>query len=274
MDISAPIGVFDSGIGGLSVWNQLVREIPGESVIYVADSAHAPYGNKSRKFIIGRSRMITAFLIGQGCKLIVVACNTATGAAITQLRREFDIPFIGVEPAVKPAARDSKTGHIGVLATSQTFRGEHFKRSIGLFAQSVQLHERAGNGLVELIENGNMDSEEVRLLLLQYLLPMVDQGIDQLVLGCTHYPFLIPMIAEILPPDVRIIDPAPAVARQTRKVLEEHHSIHDGGGKPEYHFYTTGDPGRLANAILRFTGKNLPVDRLDGIPLQPTGHSS
>ena len=206
MDTSAPIGVFDSGIGGLSVWKELVSELPNESMIYVADSAHAPYGTKSRSFIIDRSRVITGFLTGRGCKLIVVACNTATGAAITTLRREFNIPFIGVEPAVKPAAMESRTGHIGVLATAQTFRGEHFKRSIGLWAHSVELHVRAGTGLVELIENGMIDSPETRELLIKYLTPMVEAGIDQLVLGCTHYPFLIPIIQEILPAGIRIIE--------------------------------------------------------------------
>lgn len=274
MDTVSPIGIFDSGIGGLSVWNELRLEIPHESMIYVADSANAPYGTKSRSFITLRSRAITRFLIDQGCKLIVVACNTATGAAITTLRREFNIPFIGVEPAVKPAAMESKTGHIGVLATAQTFKGEHFKRSIGLYAHSVELHERAGTGLVELIEKGMINSPEARALLTKYLLPMVEQGIDQLVLGCTHYPFLIPIIEGILPAGIRIIDPAPAVARQTRKVLEEHNGLNSSSAFPVYDFYTTGDPGNLRKVLGQLTGAQYLVTQIGGLPLAVSGQSS
>ncbi|MCX6224621.1 MAG: glutamate racemase [Bacteroidia bacterium] len=276
MDTAAPIGVFDSGIGGLSVWNELVREIPDESIIYVADSAHAPYGTKSRSFITRRSRAITRFLTDQGCKLIVVACNTATGAAITTLRREFNVPFIGVEPAVKPAAMESKTGHIGVLATAQTFKGEHFKRSIRLYTHSVEVHEKAGTGLVELIENGMIDSPETRELLVKYLMPMVEQGIDQLVLGCTHYPFLIPVIQEILPAGIRIIDPAPAVARQTRKVLEEQNGLNSSYrlSVVDYQFFSTGDSGKLSRALEQLTVAPHDFSQIGGLPLVVSGQSS
>lgn len=262
MDRSASIGVFDSGIGGLSVWRELAGLLPGESMIYVADSANAPYGTKSRNFIAGRSMEITRFLAGQGCKLIVVACNTATGAAITTLRQEFDLPFIGVEPAIKPAAMDSKTGHIGVLATEQTFNGEHFKRTLGLFASSVEVHEKAGNGLVELIENGLADSQETIDLLIKYLMPMVEQGIDQLVLGCTHYPFVIPIIEKILPPGIRIINPAPAVARQTGKVLKELDGLNPGLEKGHYRFFTTGNPRQFKMVLEQLTGSEFPVGQL------------
>jgi len=262
MNQLAPIGVYDSGIGGLSVWNQLAREVPAESMIYVADSGHAPYGTKPKSFIIDRSRVITRFLIDQGCKLIVVACNTATGAAISVLRHEFDIPFIGVEPAVKPAAMKSKTGHIGVLATEQTFKGEHFKRSIGLYAQSVQLHEKAGNGLVELIERGLIDSAATRELLSKYLLPMVEQGIDQLVLGCTHYPFLIPVIQEIIPSGINIIDPAPAVARHTREVLEKNDGLNQSGEVPYYKFFTTGSVENIHDVLKKLTGIDQIVSQI------------
>lgn len=256
---SASIGVFDSGIGGLSVWNELVKELEGVSMIYVADSGNAPYGTKSKNFIAGRSRAITRFLISRGCNLIVVACNTATGAAISTLRKEFDIPFIGVEPAVKPAAMDSKTGHIGILATAQTFKGEHFKRSIKLYGGSVEVHERVGTGLVELVESGKVDSPETRALLQSYLLPMVEKGIDQLVLGCTHYPFLIPVIREILPAGINVIDPAPAVARQTRKIAEMNGVLSPSAGPIEYSFYTTGDPVQLAAAVASLTGREYTV---------------
>lgn len=258
MDKSKPIGVFDSGIGGLTVWRQLADQLPAETLIYLADSAYAPYGRKPRDYIIERARIITRFLLDQGSKLIVVACNTATGAAISVLRKEFTVSFIGVEPAVKPAALESRTGHIGVLATEQTFRSEHFNRTRGLYARSVEVHVRAGNGLVELIENGKAFSAESRALLEKYLEPMVQKGIDQLVLGCTHYPFLIPLIREILPPGIQIIDPAPAVARQTMKVLEENKILAPGNQKPDYLFYTSGDPQNLATTINHLTG-SLPI---------------
>lgn len=254
MDTSAPIGVFDSGIGGLSVWKELVKELPLESIVYVADSANAPYGTKSKAFITGRSRKIARFLIEQHCKLIVVACNTATGAAISALRREFNVPFVGVEPAVKPAAMASKTGHVGILATARTFRGEHFQRSIGLYGSSVELHVQIGTGLVERVEQGLIQTHETRKLLEDYLLPMVEDGIDQLVLGCTHYPFLISVIQEILPAGITIIDPSPAVARQTRKVLEQNSGLCGSSNVPRYQFCTTGDPAGLLAVSGSLTG--------------------
>lgn len=271
MDRSAPIGIFDSGIGGLSVWNELVREMPHEKVIYVADSAHAPYGSKSRSYITGRSRAITGFLKSEGCKLVVVACNTATGASISTLRREFDIPFVGVEPAVKPAAMESRSGHVGVLATARTFKGEHFKRSIKLYARSVEIHERVGAGLVELVENGKANSKETEELLSDYLTPMVAQGIDQLVLGCTHYPFLIPVIRKILPAGIRIIDPAPAVASQAKRVLEGLNLLNSGSTDAGYRFFTTGDPAKFGRVLAELTGVQYTVNRLAGLPLVVEG---
>jgi glutamate racemase len=262
MDKSASIGVFDSGVGGLSVLKELVGQLPNESFIYVADSANAPYGTKSRNFIRNRSRAITRFLLSEGAKVIVVACNTATGAAISVLRKEFDVSFIGVEPAVKPAAIDSSTGHIGILATSQTFKGEHFRRAIKLYAGSVELHVQAGTGLVELIEAGKTNSEETRQLLRKYLLPMVEKGIDQLVLGCTHYPFLIPEIRDIVPDNVRIIDPSPAVARQTLRVLRAANGCQDDFAQPVYRFYTSGNPQALSLTITHLMGSTYPVEKM------------
>jgi glutamate racemase len=263
MNAIKPIGVFDSGIGGLTVWLELKRQLPAESLVYLADSAFAPYGTRSREYIIDRSKKITRFLLDHGAKLIVVACNTATGAAISVLRKEFPVPFIGVEPAVKPAALESRSGHIGVLATEQTFRGEHFNRTKGLYGRSVKIHVRAGNGLVELIERGSALSDESRKLLEKYLNPMVWKGIDQLVLGCTHYPFLIPVIREILPPGVQIIDPSPAVARQTRKVLEENDILSTDNNIPGYLFYSSGDTQHLGNTVNLLTGQNPKVLQFD-----------
>jgi len=249
MNARPVIGVFDSGVGGLSVYRSLLHELPRESFIYLADNRFAPYGLKSRQVILERSRSISEFLIQQGAALIVVACNTATGAAISRLRRENSIPFVGVEPAVKPAALKSKTGHIGVLATEQTFKGEHFRKTYQLYSRSVSVHFRAGNGLVELVENGQAESQEARALLEQYLMPMVQSGIDQLVLGCTHFPFLIPLIREIVPPEVAVIDPAPAVARQTRKVMEDHGFLLNSTETGSYQFYSTGDTGPLTRML-------------------------
>lgn len=261
MDKRHIIGVFDSGVGGLSVWRELIRELPGESFLYVADNLYAPYGNKPRDFIIERSQVISRFLIGQGAGLIVVACNTATGAAISRLRQEFPIPFVGVEPAVKPAALESATGHIGVLATAQTFNGEHFQRTFRLYSRSVKVHVRAGDGLVELVEGGMARSDEARALLESYLGPMIEVGIDHLVLGCTHYPFLIPVIREILPPGVQIIDSAPAVARQARRVLEVSGLAIESFDKTPNRFYTTGDTTPLSR-MLESLGLNSPVQPL------------
>jgi glutamate racemase len=255
MDSAAPIGVFDSGIGGLTVFKEIAAVLPHESMIYIADSGFAPYGTRTKQYITTRSRLLTRYLLDQGCKLIVLACNTATGASISTLRKEFPVPFIGVEPAIKPAVLASKSGHVGVLATEQTFKGEHFKRTSERFNGSAQVHVQAGNGLVELIESGRSESEEARTLLERYLTPMIRAGVDQLVLGCTHYPFLIPLINKMIPSGVTVIDPAPAVARQTRKVLESSGGINEGKGQPEYTFFTTGDPVQLEAMVQQVAGK-------------------
>jgi glutamate racemase len=264
MQTSASIGVFDSGIGGLSVWKELVDQLPNESTIYVADSAHAPYGTKTKKYIQDRSRAITRFLLDQDCKLIVVACNTATGAAISKLRKEFEVPFIGVEPAIKPAALASRSGHIGVLATVQTFRGEHFKRTSGLYANQVSVHVQAGTGLVELIEAGKIESEETSTLLHSFLDPMIQSGVDQLVLGCTHYPFLIPVIRKIIPTGMVVIDPAPAVARQTKRVLEHTGLLNNSRVQTGHRFLTTGDPDSM-RAFMARMGWEYPVNHIHTI---------
>jgi len=258
METTGAIGVFDSGIGGLSVWRKLKELLPGESTIYVSDSAHAPYGTKTKKYIQDRSEILTRFLLEEGSKIIVVACNTATGAAITKLRQKFDVPFIGVEPAIKPAALASKSGHIGVLATVQTFRGEHFKRTSGLYADRVAVHVQAGTGLVELIECGRIDSPKTRELLHLFLDPMIEAGVDQLVLGCTHYPFLIPLIQEIIPHAITVIDPAPAVALQTKRVLEHNGLLNRFAKDARHDFITSGDAGAMEQ-FMRQMGWEYPV---------------
>lgn len=214
-----PIGFFDSGVGGTSIWKEVIQLLPHESTIYLADSKNAPYGEKSNDAIIALSKKNTELLISKGCKLIVVACNTATTNAISYLRTSFDIPFIGIEPAIKPAALLSKTEAIGILATKGTLSSKLFESTASAYTEGIITVEQDGEGLVSLIEDGKLDSKEMNELLQRYLIPMLEFNIDHLVLGCSHYPYLIPAIKKIVGPDVQIIDSGQAVARQTKAVL-------------------------------------------------------
>ena len=216
------IGIFDSGAGGLSVYREIVKVLPEEKYVYYSDNAHCPYGEKSREYVIDRARRITDFLIGQGCDVIVVACNTATAAAIATLREEYpDIPFVGMEPAVKPAALGTETGVIGVLATAGTLKGSKYLKTKGRFEDDVHIVEHVGEGFVELVENGILDGPEAYATVKASLQPLLDAGADRIVLGCTHYPFLRPVVEAVAGPGVQVIDPAPAVARQTVRLLEK-----------------------------------------------------
>ena len=214
-----PIGLFDSGVGGTSIWKEVHALLPNESTIYLADSKNAPYGQKTKEEIIELSKKNTEFLLNNNCKLIIVACNTATTNAIKALRASYDVPFIGIEPAIKPAALHSKTQKIGILATQGTLNSELFHQTVALYSD-VKVVEQIGFDLVKLIENGEMHSEKMTQLLEDYLLPMVAQDIDYLVLGCTHYPYLIPQIKKIIPEHIKIIDSGEAVAKQTKHILE------------------------------------------------------
>lgn len=216
-----PIGIFDSGIGGTSIWREIEKLLPYEDTIYLADSANAPYGAKSKAEILELSIKNTELLLQKNCKLIVVACNTATTNSIDHLRANYDVPFIGIEPAIKPAALHTKTKKVGVLATKGTLSSSLFHSTSKMFAQGITVLEQEGTGLVELIEEGKLYAYETRALLKKYLDPILEQHIDCLVLGCTHYPYLIPLIKELVPSGVNIIDSGEAVARQTRAVLEE-----------------------------------------------------
>jgi glutamate racemase len=220
MDNNQPIGIFDSGIGGTSIWREIHNLLPNERTIYLADSKNAPYGQKTKAEIIALSMKNTDFLLEMNCKLIVVACNTATTNAIRELREKYDVPFIGIEPAIKPAAINSKTQVIGILATKGTLNSELFNKTTEMF-QNTKIVEQIGHGLVELIENGNINSPEMNQLLHTYLNPMIEANIDFLVLGCSHYPYLIPQIKKILPNHIQIIDSGLAVARQTQNLLKE-----------------------------------------------------
>lgn len=214
-----PIGLFDSGVGGTSIWKEVHALLPNESSIYLADSKNAPYGQKTQEEIIELSKKNTEILLENNCKLIIVACNTATTNAIKVLRNTYDVPFIGIEPAIKPAALHSKTHKIGILATQGTLNSQLFHQTVALYSD-VKVVEQIGYELVQLIENGKMHSEKMTQLLENYLLPMVAQDIDYLVLGCTHYPYLIPQIKKILPTHIKIIDSGEAVAKQTKHILE------------------------------------------------------
>lgn len=251
--INNPIGVFDSGVGGLSVWKEIAALLPHESIIYYADSGNCPYGTKSRDEIIALSEKITEFLIDNKCKLIVVACNTATAAAIDSLRVKYSVPFVGMEPAVKPAAMNSISGNIGVLATENTFKGRLFNETSRKFAGDKNLFIQIGYGLVDIVEKGTTESKESKDLLKKYIQPMIDSGADQIVLGCTHYPFLIKQIHEITGNKINIINPAPAVARQTENLLIKNNLIRSTG-EAEYLFYSTGKIKVLSEML-----KNLKV---------------
>lgn len=215
-----PIGIFDSGIGGTSIWKEIHHLLPNEKTIYLADSKNAPYGQKSKEEIIALSMKNTELLLKMNCKLIVVACNTATTNAIEELREKYDVPFIGIEPAIKPAASHSKTQIIGILATQGTLNSALFNKTTEKY-QNTKIIEQVGHGLVQLIENGGINSPEMTQLLHSYLTPMIEANIDYLVLGCSHYPYLIPQIKKILPEHIHIIDSGEAVAKQTQKILKE-----------------------------------------------------
>lgn len=243
-----PIGLFDSGIGGTSIWKEIHSLLPHENTIYLADSKNAPYGQRSKDEIISLSIKNTAYLLEQGCKMIVVACNTATTNAIKELRAEFDVPFIGIEPAIKPAAISTKTGAIGILATKGTLNSDLFHKTVSGF-KDVTVIEQVGYNLVSLIEDGKLNSPEIKELLEKYMQPMTEANIDHLVLGCSHYPYLIPQIKEILPEGVKIIDSGEAVARQTRNILKMHNMLNTSDTNATLRFYTNSNPEVLQNLV-------------------------
>ena len=244
-----PIGIFDSGVGGTSIWKEVAKMLPNENTIYLADSANAPYGEKSKEEILRLSIKNTEYLLNAGSKIIVVACNTATTNAIDHLRSHYDVPFIGIEPAIKPAALQTKTKKVGVLATKGTLSSSLFHNTSKLFAEGITVLEQEGKGLVELIEAGKIDSPEMRSLLATFLDPMLKESIDCLVLGCTHYPYLIPVLREMLPEHINIIDSGEAVARQTKTVLEQNNLLSDSENRPDHIFYTNADVKVLKDLV-------------------------
>jgi glutamate racemase len=255
-----PIGVFDSGIGGLSVLRSIRTQSPHEAVIYFGDQGHVPYGPRPLEQVQAFSDQITRFLLGLGAKLVVVACNAASAAALHSLRRTFpEIPFVGMEPAVKPAAESTRTGVVGVLATPATFQGALYASVVERFASNVTVLQHTCPGLVQQIEMGRLAAPETQAILEEALRPMLERGIDTVVLGCTHYPFVIPLIQKIVGPAVRVIDPAPAVARQAGRLLESSGLANPGPGSGELCLFTSGDPDALAGLLPRLLGEQGPV---------------
>lgn len=246
------IGIFDSGIGGLSVWREITRKLPGESTLYLADQAHVPYGYRSmeeiRTFCVG----IVDFLLEQGARIIVVACNAASAASLHYLRSIYpEIPFVGMEPAVKPAVGRTQTGIVGVIATQTTFQGKLFAGLVEQYGNYVKVLTSIGHGLVETVESGNLDTPETEDLLKKCMSPLISAGADQLVLGCTHYPFLMRAIKRLAGPGVSIIDPAPAVALQVARIMKQRNLLNDNNLKIRHTFFTTGKVSNFSECIQR-----------------------
>lgn len=254
-----PIGIFDSGVGGLSVWREVARLLPFEDILYFADSAHLPYGERSLEEVRAFSEAITGFLIEQGAKVVVVACNTASAAALHYLRERFSIPIVGMEPAVKPAVNMTKNGKIGVIATKVTFQGILFQQLVERFGQGVEIYTKACPGLVEMVEEGLLNGQEAEEKVKAQLEPLLKEGIDVLVLGCTHYPFLQKTLEKVAGPGVVVVDPSEAVARQVRRVLEGHGLLREEGPRGRYTFFTSGDPEKFGKILQKLTGLSGPV---------------
>ncbi len=254
---SQPIGIFDSGIGGTSIWKEIATLLPYENTIYLADNKNAPYGTKTKDDIVKLSIKNVERLLAYDCKIIVVACNTATTNAIKILRTTFDIPFIGIEPAIKPAALYSQTKRIGVLATKGTLSSELFAKTSDLYTNDIEILEVIGSGLVDLIEANKIDSKEMYSLLSSYIQPLIDKGIDYLVLGCTHYPYLTSILKQILPSQIHIIDSGLAVAKQTQHILESHQLSQTTTLTGTHLLYSNHDPVIL-DTILKDSATNIP----------------
>jgi glutamate racemase len=258
---SSPIGIFDSGVGGLSVLKAIRKRTPNESIVYFGDQGHIPYGPRPKEQIRIFSEAISNFLLERNAKIIGVACNTASAAALKYLREKFpSVRFVGMEPAVKPAAEHTLTGRVGVLATPATFQGALYASVVERFANGVELFQDTCNGLVQQIEQGNLNGIETRKILENALLPMLEKNIDTVVLGCTHYPFVIPLIQEIVGDKVQVIDPAPAVAKQAQRLLEARGMANESRSIGEVRLFTTGDPELLKSRLPLLLGETGEVE--------------
>lgn len=263
-DRSRPIGVFDSGVGGLSVLREIRRALPAEALCYVADSAHAPYGERSVDYIEARSRHIIRFLLDQDVKAVVVACNTVTGLVIEHLRAAFpELPLVAIEPAIKPAAQSTRNGVIGLLATRQTVASPGLQRLLQRHASGKQVLLQACPGWVERVERGELSGTETEAAVAQYLQPLLEQGADTLVLGCTHYPFLTPLIRRLAGTSVQVLDPAPAVARELARRLAALELLNPAAEPGSERFWSSADPRRIGPVVSALWGT--PVE-LSGLP--------
>jgi glutamate racemase len=259
----APIGIFDSGLGGLSVLRAVQAQLPNEALLYVADSLHAPYGMRDNEFITERTLAIGEWLVSQGAKALVVACNTATAESIALARGRLSIPIIGVEPGIKPAAQQSVSRVAGVLATQVTLRSERFRSLIERYAADCQFICQPGNGLVEAVERCEIDTPEVRALLASYIEPMLVAGADTLVLGCTHYPFFDAVIRDIAGPHVTLIDTSVAIAKQLARVLDTHGlraPTNEPASRPR--LYSTDEGSAMRRLASMLLGLDAPVQRV------------
>ena len=260
----SPIGIFDSGVGGLSVLRAVRERMPNEAILYFGDQAHIPYGPRPMEQIRRFSEAITNFLLEKHAKIIVVACNTASAAALKYLREKFpNVQFVGMEPAVKPAAEYTRTGKVGVLATPATFQGELYASVVGRFANGVEIFQNTCDGLVQQVEQGNLGGSETRRILNDALTPMLEQNIDTVVLGCTHYPFVIPLIQEIVGEKVRVIDPAPAVARQAERLLEAGGKKSQTLARERIQLITSGNPAALQSLLPALLNEDGEIVRAD-----------
>ena len=261
LSLASPVGVFDSGVGGLSVLTAIRAQLPNESLLYVADSANAPYGDRDSAFILGRAFELTEYLCKANAKVIVVACNTATVVAVEALRSAFDIPIVAMEPAIKPAVARTRTGVIAVLATSRTLESESVARLCRLHGGNVRVLLQPCPGLVEQVERGELDSEKTMHLLRSYVLPVCAAGADTLVLGCTHYPFLAPQIRAIAGSSVMILDSAQAIANEVERRISSAQVATPPLGPKEI-FFTTGEPGPAQALFSKLWGTRVEVQLL------------
>ena len=258
----APIGIFDSGVGGLSIAKRVRALLPHENLVYIADSAHAPYGDKSQDFILQRSRLLTGQLLERQCKLIVVACNTATVNTIHRLREQFAMPFVGVEPGIKPAIQVSRSGVIGVLATQRTLDSESFDGLHERFADQARFIIQPCPGLVEKVETMDLTGAGTRQLLAQYIEPLLDAGVDTLVLGCTHYPFLLEAIQAVAGNEVRVVDTSRAVAEQVGRLLAAENLLADESGSGAELFLCSGETEPMSPVINGLWGARVQLLKL------------
>lgn len=260
--MTAPVGIFDSGVGGLSVAREIRRALPAEPLLYVADTAYIPYGDRSEEEVRARTLAIGAWTQGQGAKVLVVACNTASGAALEALRERLSIPVIGLEPALKPAVRETKVGRVGVMATRGTIASARFQRLVDNYADGVEVVRDPCPGLADLVEDGMLSGPELDVRIRDYVAPLREAGVDTVVLGCTHYVFVREAIQRALGPGVRLLDSGEAIARRTRQILAEAAAL-EAAGAGSLRLLTTGDPGEVAPVVARLWGEPLVVERLD-----------